>query len=105
MSKRLLDDFVPKNYQIFVDINRAKKTIEGQVTMTGHANQTQVAVNQKFLKIDSVQVDGNDVDYQVDDDNEKVDITLPAAGDTTVVIKYHTALTDTMMAFTRHTTS
>ncbi|KRN59609.1 M1 family metallopeptidase [Limosilactobacillus secaliphilus] len=97
MSKRLLDDFVPKNYQIFVDINRANKTIEGQVTMTGHANQTQVAVNQKFLKIDSVQVDGNDVDYQVDDDNEKVDITLPAAGDTTVVIKYHTALTDTMM--------
>lgn len=97
MSKRLLDDFVPENYSIYVDINRQKKTIVGKVTMIGHANQKQIAVNQKFLKIDSVQVDNQPVPFTVDDDNEKVDITLPADGDTRVVIDYHTDLTDTMM--------
>lgn len=97
MSKRLLDDFVPNNYSIYVDINRQEKTISGQVQMQGHANQQQIAVNQKYLQIDSVSVDNNSVAYKVDDENEKVDITLPAAGNTTVVIKYHTKLTDTMM--------
>lgn len=97
MSKRLLDDFVPQNYSIYVDINRQKKTIVGKVTMTGHANQQQIAINQKFLKIDSVQVDNQPVPFTVDDENEKVDITLPADGDTKVVIDYHTDLTDTMM--------
>lgn len=97
MSNRLVEKFVPNNYQVYLDINRHERTIQGTTTITGSAKEQQIAVNQKYLKIDSVEVDGQDAPYQVNDDQETVDIDVPATGDVTVKIVYHAPLTDSMM--------
>ena len=97
MSKRLVEDFTPNNYQIYLDINRQSKMIKGVTTITGHANTTEIAVNQKFLQVNQVQVSDQDVPFSVDDDNEIIKITLPATGEVVVKITYQAKLTDTMM--------
>lgn len=97
MSKRLLTDFVPSNYQVYLDIDRQAKTIKGITTITGDARQKQIAVNQKFLKVDEVTVNDKTVSFQVDDQSETISFPVEQLGAVTVQIKYHTTLTDTMM--------
>lgn len=97
MSNRLVEKFVPSNYQVYLDINRANKTIKGATTITGSAKDQQIAVNQKYLKIDSVEVNGEEASYQVNDQQETVDIDVPTTGDVSVKITYHAPLTDSMM--------
>ena len=97
MAKRLLDAFQPAHYDLYLDIDRAQKTISGKTTIRGHASQAAIAVNQKYLSVASVQADGQDVPYTTDDQAETINITLPAAGDVTLTIDYSAPLTDTMM--------
>lgn len=97
MAKHLYETFQPSHYDLYLDIDRGKKTIVGKTTVIGKALEPQIALNQKYLKIESVTVDGADVPFTVDDANEKFDITLPAAGETTLTIAYSTSLTDSMM--------
>lgn len=97
MSTRLVEKFEPSNYQVYLEISRQKKTIKGTTVISGVAKQPQIAVNQKFLQIDDVTVNDQNVDFQVNDQEETVDITVPQTGEVTVKIVYHTALTDTMM--------
>ncbi|WP_373842587.1 M1 family metallopeptidase [Limosilactobacillus sp.] len=97
MTKRLLDDFQPAHYDLYLDINRAQKTINGKTTISGHANKPQIAVNQKYLSVASVQADGKDVPFTTDGQAETINITLPRAGQVTLTIKYSAPLTDSMM--------
>ena len=97
MTKRLLDNFQPAHYDLYLDIDRAKKTINGKTTISGHASQAQIAVNQKYLQVHSVQVAGQDVPFTTDDQAETINITLPAAGSVTLTITYTAPLTDSMM--------
>ncbi len=96
-NKRLLDTFQPEHYDLYLDIDRGKKTISGRTTITGHASQAQIAVNQKYLQVRSVQVAGQDVPFTTDDQAETINITLPQAGAVTLTIDYTAPLTDTMM--------
>ena len=96
MAKRLLDTFIPETYLVKLDINRAQKTITGQVTIKGESKANQFALNQKFLTIDKVTVDGKAADFQVDDQNELFTINAHP-GQLTTVVDYHAKLTDTMM--------
>lgn len=59
--KRLYEKFQPSHYDVFIDIDREKKTITGNTTITGNASEPQISVNQKFLTISSVQIAGEDV--------------------------------------------
>lgn len=97
MAKHLYEMFQPSHYDLYLDIDRDKKTIVGKTTVTGQALEAQIALNQKYLKIESVTAGGADVPFTVDDANEKFDITLPAAGETTLTIAYSAPLTDSMM--------
>ena len=96
-NKRLLETFQPEHYDLYLDIDRGKKTISGRTTITGYASQSQIAVNQKYLHVNSVQVAGQDVPFTTDDQAEAIDITLPQAGAVTLNIDYTAPLTDTMM--------
>lgn len=95
--EHLYNLFKPSHYNIFIDINREKKTINGKVTVEGEAEQSQIAVNQKYLDITSVKADGKDVPFKVDDKAEAVQINLDKTGDVTLEIVYNAKLTDTMM--------
>lgn len=96
-NKRLLETFQPEHYDLYLDIDRGEKTISGRTTITGYASQSQIAVNQKYLHVNSVQVAGQDVPFTTDDQAEAIDITLPQAGVVTLTIDYTAPLTDTMM--------
>ena len=96
-NKRLLDVFQPDHYDLYLDINRANKEITGTTTIDGHASQPVIKVNQKFLHISNVTADKKPVPFTVKDDEEAVEITLPAAGDVKLSIDYTAPLTDTMM--------
>ena len=95
--KRLYEKFQPSHYDVFIDINREKKTITGNTTITGNASDRQISVNQKFLTISAVQIAGEDVPFTVNNDNETVNITVPETGEVTLTINYSAPLTDTMM--------
>ncbi|MGN1279904.1 MAG: M1 family metallopeptidase, partial [Limosilactobacillus sp.] len=96
-NKRLLETFQPEHYDLYLDIDRGQKTITGRTTITGHASQAQIAVNQKYLQVASVKAAGQDVPFTTDDQAETINITLPAAGAVTLTIDYTAPLTDTMM--------
>lgn len=93
----LFETFQPSHYNVYLDIDRAHKTINGHTEITGHAAASQIAVHQKFLSIEAVEADGKSVGFTVDDEGECVRIDLPKAGDTTLAITYAAKLTDTMM--------
>ena len=95
--KRLYEKFQPSHYDVFIDINREKKTITGNTTITGNASDRQISVNQKFLTISAIQIAGENVPFTVNNDDETVNITVPETGEVTLTINYSAPLTDTMM--------
>ncbi|KRL27162.1 membrane alanyl aminopeptidase [Limosilactobacillus frumenti DSM 13145] len=94
---RFYENFKPSHYDVFLDINRAKKTIKGNTTVSGIAEQPVIKLHQKDLTIESVQVAGENVPFKVDNDAEAIIITLPEDGDVTLTVTYSAPLTDTMM--------
>ncbi|KRN98832.1 M1 family metallopeptidase [Companilactobacillus kimchiensis] len=94
---RFYDTFQPKHYDIFIDVNRETKEISGTTKINGDAKAKTISISQKFLEIESVQADDQDVPFTVDNKNEGIHINLEKTGETTLVISYHTKLTDSMM--------
>ncbi|WP_433597046.1 M1 family metallopeptidase [Limosilactobacillus reuteri] len=95
--ERFYNTFQPDHYDVFIDINRAKKTINGKTTIIGNATDPQIAINQKNLQVTGVQADGQELDFNIDNDAEAVRITLPQTGKVTFTVTYNTKLTDSMM--------
>lgn len=96
-STRLLSSFTPAHYTVALAIDRKAKTITGHTTVSGIAAAAQMALNQKYLKVSAVSANGAAVPYTVDDATERIDITLPKAGDVTLAVDYTAPLTDSMM--------
>ena len=40
---RFYNDFQPSHYDLYIDINRSKKTIVGKTTIVGEAKKTDIA--------------------------------------------------------------
>lgn len=91
------EKFQPSHYNIYLDINRENKHFSGISTITGEAKTSSISIHQKFLTIESVTADGNDVPFKTNDDNEAIHIDLPKTGEVTLAIKFSAKLTDTMM--------
>lgn len=96
-GQRLVDIFRPTHYDIFLDINRETKVIAGKTTIKGSATQTAIILNQKFLSINNVTVDGQTVIATTNDEDETLTFTVPEPGELTIVVDYTAPLTDTMM--------
>ena len=96
-AKHFYETFHPEHYDLFIDINRAQKTINGTSTITGEALENTILINQKYMKIASVTSEGKDVPFTVNEDKEAIVIELGQTGKVTVEIKYSAPLTDSMM--------
>ena len=96
-GQRLVDIFRPTHYDIFLDINRETKVIAGKTTIKGSATQTAIILNQKYLSINNVTVDGQTVIATTNDEDETLTFTAPEPGELTIVVDYTAPLTDTMM--------
>ena len=95
--ERFYNTFQPDHYDVFIDVNRAEKTINGKTTITGNASTSKIAINQKNLQVTSIQSNGQELNFSVDNDAEAVWITLPQTGKVTFAVTYNTKLTDSMM--------
>ncbi len=95
--KRFYETFHPDHYDLYIDVNRAKKLISGTSTVTGEAQEKTVLISQKFMKVSSVKADGKDVPFSVSDKEEAIKIDLGRTGKVTLAIAYSAPLTDTMM--------
>lgn len=93
----LYDLFQPKHYQIYLDINREKKTFTGVTKISGNASQKEITLHQKFLNILEVKVNGNSTDFKFDDNSETVSFSVPNTGDLNLEVSYSAKLTDSMM--------
>ena len=99
---RLLERFKPSHYDISLETDVAKKTFRGTVSITGiPANQSaSISLHSKDLKIEAAQVNGQDVSWQVDDDNDELLLTLATplndSQECQVYIKYSGNITETM---------
>ncbi|MCH3904589.1 MAG: M1 family metallopeptidase [Lactobacillus sp.] len=94
---RFYDTFQPEHYDIYLDINRAKKTIVGTSTIKGTALTKQVSVHEKYMDIKSVKADGKEVDFTVNDQEDQIAIEVGKTGEITLAIDFAAPLTDTMM--------
>lgn len=94
---RFYNDFQPSHYDLYIDINRLKKTIVGKTTIVGEAQKTNIAIHQKYLNVKSVKANGKNAEFEVDDANDAILIKLENAGKTELFIEYDAKLTDTMM--------
>ena len=56
--KRFYETFHPEHYDLRIDVNRKNKEINGTSTITGDVVENPVFINQKFMTIDSVKVEG-----------------------------------------------
>ncbi|UQS83175.1 M1 family metallopeptidase [Bombilactobacillus thymidiniphilus] len=95
--KRFYDTFVPEHYDLFLDINRTKKTITGQVKVQGEAKELNILLHQKDLQIVGVHLNDHPVLFQVLPQQDALQITLQKTGIVQLVIDYTAELTDSMM--------
>jgi len=79
-AKHFYETFHPEHYDLFIDINRAQKTINGTSTITGEAIENTILINQKYMKIASVTSEGKEVPFTVNDEKEAIEIELGQTG-------------------------
>ncbi|WP_407886688.1 M1 family metallopeptidase [Levilactobacillus sp. N40-8-2] len=96
-STHFYELFQPTHYNVYLDINRAAKSISGTSTITGDAKAINIAIHQKFMTISTVKADGQDVPFTFDDETEGIHIDLGKTGETTLTIAFTAPLTDSMM--------
>lgn len=95
--KRLYDAFQPEHYDIFLDINRESKAIKGHVNIKGQALTETFELNQKYLQIQKVEVDGQAVPFNFSDETETVTVNGSHTGNVDVYLEFSAELTDPMM--------
>ncbi|WP_283679244.1 M1 family metallopeptidase [Lentilactobacillus sp. Marseille-Q4993] len=99
MSKvtHFYETFQPEHYDIYLDINRGTKEINGKTTISGEAKSDRVSIHQKYLDIQSVESDGKQLSFEKDDANDGFYVEVGQPGNVTLTITYSAKLTDTMM--------
>lgn len=93
---RLIEKFVPENYNLFLDLNRKTKSFTGLVKITGRALQENVALHQRDLEVSAVRLSGQELDFTLDHENEVVSFTVPTLGEMTVEVAFSGKITDNM---------
>ncbi len=64
-----IKQFVPEQYDLFLELSRETKTFSGKVTITVQAQSDRISIHQKDLEITCVEVAGQARPFKVDHDN------------------------------------
>lgn len=96
---RLIGKFKPTNYNLTLDMDRAKRTTHGTMTITGEvvAGDSTIALHSKDLTLESVTIDGHASEWAAGS-NDEVMIQHPALtpGEHVVVVGFAGTITDAM---------
>lgn len=91
-----IEKFVPENYNVFLDINRQEKVFSGNIAISGEALEHDISFHQKDLTIHSVLLDNETLNFEMDNSNEALHISLSDTGSMTLVIEFSGKITDNM---------
>ncbi len=92
--ERLLNYFVPENYQLDIAVDKFKKTIGGVVVVTGKVLEETVKFHAVKLDITDVLVDGKKAKFKAD--GEVLEIGKLGLGDAKITIYYNGKLNENM---------
>ena len=97
---RLIDHFIPENYQLSLNLMRKARTFSGTVTIRGVIpdNSSAILLHAKDLTITSVAFDGKNADFTLDPSLDQLTVTHAdmAPGKHIVVIAFDGIITDAM---------
>lgn len=97
---KLIDLFIPKHYDLSIQLDRLKRTFTGTVSISGlsPADTNEIRLHSKELQISSATVDGKAAKFEFAPNDELMisnsDIT---AGSHVVVVQFSGVITDTMV--------
>lgn len=96
---RLVEKFIPENYQLSLKLERAERSFKGIVAITGESTSDDktIVIHAKNLDIERVTIDGKGAGYALSEHDEVL-ISHPDArqGKHIVVIAYSGKITDAM---------
>lgn len=96
---RLIQQFIPQNYQLALSLERKSRVFSGTVTIRGSSTEETgtIILHAKDLTIEAATVDGKQADYSMGD-NDELTITHPdiATGNHIIVITFTGIITDAM---------
>src|SRR5690606_3026942 len=97
--KRLIDQFVPENYQLSLELKRLEREFEGIVTITGASvtDSNIITVHAKDLTIATVTINGKEASFSTGE-HDALTITHPDTkpGNHIIVIAFSGTITDAM---------
>jgi aminopeptidase N len=97
--KRLIEGFIPSNYDLVLNINRKKRTFTSTVAAKGLTpnDSSEIVLHSKDLNIKSVTLDGQNASFSFGDNDSLIIKSLnSAAGKHVVVITFSGKITDAM---------
>jgi aminopeptidase N len=96
---RLIDQFVPENYQLSLELRRPERTFEGTVTITGATitDSNKLQVHAKDLTIKNVTLNGKEATFSKGE-NDELTIAHPdiKRGEWVIAITFSGTITDAM---------
>lgn len=94
---RLIENFIPQNYNLSIVLNRAERTFDGTVTIHGISKSDTITIHSKDLTIKSIILDGQDAGFSYGEDDALI-ISHPNINNSKhiIVISYTGKITDSM---------
>lgn len=95
--ERLLDQFVPDEYELSLFINADKHTFDGVATIFGVGlTDGLIKLHAKDLAVESILVDGQSADFSHEEDELTIRHAATGTRRHIIVITYHAVITDAM---------
>ncbi|MBQ6147678.1 M1 family metallopeptidase [Candidatus Saccharibacteria bacterium] len=92
--ERLLDYFIPENYQLDLFIDKTKKLLKGVVKITGQALKPEIRLNSVDNKLKFVKINGENFDFKLEDN--VLSVADAPLGVLTLEVGYDRALNENM---------
>lgn len=97
--KRLIDQFIPDNYNLSINLQREQRTFSGIVTIKGavQPGSSSISLHAKLLDVESVTFDGKNAQFSLEEDDElRITHDDMSVGNHIIVVAFSGTITDAM---------
>ena len=75
--ERLINYFIPENYNLELRINKQTEAVQGHVIISGKLQSDSLKLHARDLRISKVQVNEQEAVFKLDSEKQLLNITLP----------------------------
>ena len=96
--ERLINYFIPQNYQLELRVNKNTEEIQGHTIISGETKDSILKLHARDLKITKILIDNKPVEFALDPDNQLLSISPVEKGQSIVIdIRYAFKLSHSMI--------